>query len=138
MMITMSEDIMNNMMVSVNVDLSERIIVWATYATAGVMSLIVLLIHLYIGKGAIRYSRGNRRRKGFLILGAVIALILILDIPMYFAPASGVSTTPGASVIVSILVDMTVVFIYIDMLYSTFMINKFLREVSGEESADAG
>lgn len=89
-----------------------ELIVWLIIA---VTCLIVILFSLYIGIKAIRYGRGTKRKKGFLVIVAIIGIMNIIGIPGYFTE---ISMSDWDSAIASALVDLTFVSMSFDMVYS--------------------
>ncbi|MBO4904291.1 MAG: hypothetical protein J5367_03625 [Lachnospiraceae bacterium] len=135
MMMTMQQELMQKILSSVgSSELSKEAAIIITVITVSIMGLVVLCIHLYIGMAAIRYGKGTKRRRGFVVWGVIISAIMIIDIPLYFTDNS---VQTYSSTVASIIVDMTEVFIFSDMLYSSHMLKRLRKEESGE-TVDAG
>ena len=67
-------------------------------------------------------------------MGALIVIITISNIPLYFTDETGAAVSVSPTIIASILVDLTVVFIFLDMMYSTFRIGKFRKQIMDQEA----
>ena len=93
--------------------------------------IIVMVFHLSIGMGAIRYARGRSKRKWFLFLSLVVMLGTLITMPSYLVMLdsdSDIDTT-----IASIIVDLTMIFIQIDMISSVVRL-----EILKKKAADRG
>ena len=129
MMMTMQHELMKKLLDNTGtIGLSREAIIVISVITLAIMGLIVLYIHLHIGRAAIGYGKGTRHRRGFLVWGAIISVVMIIDIPLYF---SDKSVQTYSSTVASIIVDMTEVFIFIDMIYSAHMLKRLRKEVEG-------
>ena len=83
-----------------------------------------MLFCLYIGIKAIRYGRGTKRKKGFLVIVTIIGILNIVGIPGYFTE---LNSSDWDSAIASALVDLTFASMSFDMVYSAIrlgMLNK--------------
>ncbi|MCR5590662.1 MAG: hypothetical protein K6F73_03955 [Lachnospiraceae bacterium] len=100
-----------------------------------IIAAFVILLHLYIGAGAIRYSKG-KEKKGFLVLAAITFLAILCMMPSYFNSAKeGLEHID--TIIVSAAADIMVLFILADMFYSVTQIKK-LTASGTKEDGDAG
>lgn len=92
--------------------------------TFALISVFVIVMHLYIGAGAIKYARGTSRKKGYTVMSVIGMVFTVCCLPLYFTGeeygGNGVDETDFASV----LVDLTMIFIFVDILYLTHMIKK--------------
>lgn len=88
-----------------------------------IASVFVLWIHLFIGVNAMKVGRGERRKKRFLIVCFLLMMFLIFEIPTYFFTSLNAPQTFD-TVIAAITVDLTMVFLLGDILYSNRQINK--------------
>ena len=98
-----------------------ELIVWLIIAAT---CLVIMLSCLYVGIKAIRYGRGIKRKKGFLVIVVIIGVLNIVGIPGYFTE---LNTSDWDSAIASALVDLTFASMSFDMVYSAIrlgMLNK--------------
>ena len=82
----------------------------------------VLLLHFFVGINAIRFSKGKTRNIIFLIVAAISLFFLIMGIPDYFR--AEVEDTG----IASLLIDVTMVFLLLDMIYSSVRVAWLTRK----------
>lgn len=112
------------------VDLSEidESLVPVVYSLTLIVSfVIVMVIHLIIGVGAIRYSRDKGHRRLFLFI-AVLALAVTLSfVPMDLIGADKID----AIAIASALVDATMAYLLFDVVYSAFKLKNLIGEGRG-------
>ena len=87
-----------------------------------VIGVPVLLIHFFVGINAIRFSKGKTRNIIFLIVAAISLFSLITGIPDYFKKE--VEDTG----IASLLIDVTMVFLLLDMIYSSVRVAWLTRK----------
>ena len=88
-----------------------------------IASVFVLWIHLFIGVNAMKVGRGERRKKRFLIVCFLLMMFLIFGIPTYFFTSLNAPQTFD-TVLAAITVDLTMVFLLGDILYSNRQITK--------------
>ena len=88
---------------------------------------------LFIGIGAMRYGNGKSKNKLFILFAVIQLISTIAGIGAYFkSPEQGGSTDTSAA---SFLLDMTIVLVISDMIFSTIMseiIDKKARKIVGE------
>ena len=104
-------------------DGSEKILVIVLFwVLITIVSAFVLCIHLFIGVNAMKVGRGERRKKRFLIVCFLLMVVTIIEIPSYFFTV----TAPEAfdTILASVTVDFTMVFLLGDILYSNKQITK--------------
>ena len=90
-----------------------------------IMVLIILYVHLRIGTGAIRYSKG-RKKKGFLFLAFIVAAFTAFSIVMdLIHPEYGLFSGYSDSKLGSLVIDVTVLFIFIDTFVAIKMIDRY-------------
>ena len=89
-----------------------ELIMWLIIATT---CLFIMFFCLYIGIKAIRYGRGTKRKKGFLVIVVLIGILNIVGVPGYFTE---MKSTDWDSAIASALVDLTFASMSFDMVYS--------------------
>ena len=96
-----------------------------------VVLIFVFWIHYYIGRCAMKEARGKKQGRLYLILCFVLAAINIWGMQSYKSGLDGKETLDV--LIASMLVDVTLLVILFDIVYSHFMIKKL-----SEERAAAG
>lgn len=127
MTITMNKEEYNKLTEGVDLQGLPMVAVILIYVIVfGVLFGFILLFHFKIGLGAIRYSRGNTKKKGFLLLAVLNMLINFLAFISFFTPFLGSKVKITDSMIAAILVDVTMIFMLFDMLYSAYRIKKLL------------
>ena len=69
MMLTMNSRIMKDLIDSAGVvdRVSEHTMTLILIAIFAVISMVILILHLFIGRSAIKYSRGRKKRKGLYV-----------------------------------------------------------------------
>ncbi len=104
-------------------------VVWLVYGIIFlIMFAVILYVHLRIGVAAIRYSKG-RKKKGFLFLAFIIFIVTILSIEGDLTSVeNGFAGRVDETTIASFVVDVTVLFLYIDMFVSIYMIDRYSKD----------
>ena len=132
MMITMQQKYMEMMF-----DLSETMADTGMNVTVGdiifiiVISLFVVGIHLWIGLGAVRYAQGSGGKRSHLVLAILGVIITIVQLPLYFYdPVQKIIQDVDMTTIASIVVDITLIFLFFDMIISTIQIDKLTRSTA--------
>lgn len=120
-------------------DEERQITVIVTVVFAVVATLFTIGCHLWIGSGAIRYARGKSSKKTYVILSVIGIVLSLAAAPLYFWDYDEARMIPPDDTsIASILVDITVVFVFFDMIISTSRIDKLNRSIgSDDRSADS-
>lgn len=89
-----------------------------------IVVVVVLFGHLYVGLGAIRASRGAKK-KAFLILAKILAVVNVLSLLGYLGNFSDLSDfTINDTTIASFLVDLTVTLLLFGMIRADKMIKR--------------
>ena len=104
-----------------------------TYLVIAILaSLLVLIVvsifHLSIGIGAIRYAKGKSKKKGFLFMSMLVMLGSVSTMPQYLSlldSENNIDTT-----IASLMVDVTMIYIQIDMLKSVIRLEKLKKKAA--------
>ena len=84
--------------------------------------IIIIAIHLHIGFNAMSAARGKKYQKIYLFMTVVLLILTIRGIPGYFTELGDESRLDTA--LAAGLVDVTLAFFLIDILYSSIMIKK--------------
>lgn len=104
------------------------------YALTILLCIFIIIIHLSIGTSAIRYSRGKKKGIFFLVPALLLAYINIKGLDQTFDTSSITWQLEKFATIASFLVDLTVLFVLADMVYSTIRI-KMLRSAAKENNS---
>ena len=84
--------------------------------------IAVLGLHLYTGLNAIKAAKGKNHKKGYLVTAIIMLCISLLSLIAYKDSLS--ITESIATLIASILVDLTTIYIFITLIVSTVKIKK--------------
>ncbi len=99
-----------------------------------VLSVIVfalfMLLYLYLGKSAVMYAVGRKKKKFFLYLAAFTGIAMIAGIPMYFTEKN--ASDHLNTIIASILVDLSTGFLLFDMVYSSVRLSRLRKAEEGD------
>jgi hypothetical protein len=104
-----------------------------TTVSFAILLAIIMIIHLMVGKNAVRFGKSQENRKRFYIYTSIAALINIVGLAVYPIGIMNGASTFNLTLIASLLVDLSVVFILIDLFYSALMIEKLIKQKSVEE-----
>ena len=96
--------------------------------------IALLLVHVYIGRSAIKYAKGKKKSKVFLVFTAIVAIYMISSLPDYFDPTIAERPDTGDTGPAAFFVDMTMLFMLVDMLYSAFRLWRLKAKKTGEAS----
>ena len=123
-MLTMNSDLKSATFADVEIDEGDE---WLfAVILIIVLTLIFMFImgfHLFVGICAIRYSRGKSKNPVFLILAAIDMIIVLICLPLNLD-----TTYYGiASVVASTVVDLTMVFLLFDMIWSSVKVKRLSR-----------
>ena len=111
-------------------DVDPKLVFLVVVITFLLTFVFVFLFHLKIGTDAIKYSKGLKKRRGFLLLAILMIVINISGIPYYFPSGRIELDVTGDTSIASLLVDLTETFVLCDIIYCTLMIGKLLKNES--------
>ncbi|SFD09000.1 hypothetical protein [Butyrivibrio sp. YAB3001] len=87
---------------------------------------LILLFHFRMGSSAIKYAKGTKNKKGFLVRAYIILIMNIVFFPFYFIgfKEGNISNT----IIASMLVDITVIVSLFDLIISTYKVGKIRKQ----------
>ena len=89
---------------------------------------ITLIIYYYVGRSAIKFARGKKKRKIFALVAVLLLINTVTYFPAYYEEFKNFTDYADIdTVIASLLVDITLTFILFDMIYSTFMVNRLKK-----------
>ncbi len=108
-----------------------------TVAAYLIMIIFTLGMHLWIGYGAVRYGKGTGHRKYYVVLSVIGIIMTLVLLPLYFwNPSEGTPIIPDDTTIASILVDITLVFVFLDMIVSTVRIDRLMKSTDPDGSSE--
>ncbi len=107
-------------------------IIFTTISFA-ILFAIIMIIHLMVGKNAVRFGKSQENRKRFYIYTSIVALINIIGFATYPIGILNGKSILNLTYIASIMVDLSVISILIDLFYSALMIEKLNKQKSAEE-----
>ena len=108
-----------------------------TVAAYLIMIIFTLGMHLWIGYGAVRYGKGTGHRKYYVVLSVIGIIMTLVLLPLYFwNPSEGTPIIPDDTTIASILVDITLVFAFLDMIVSTVRIDRLTESTDTDGSSE--
>ncbi|MBR6390559.1 MAG: hypothetical protein IKS16_04365 [Lachnospiraceae bacterium] len=108
-----------------------------TVAAYLIMIIFTLGMHLWIGYGAVRYGKGTGHRKYYVVLSVIGIILTLVLLPLYFwNPSEGTPIIPDDTTIASILVDITLVFAFLDMIVSTVRIDRLTESTDTDGSSE--
>ena len=111
---------------------AEEEIIFAQIAYAVVIfviMLVVLIVHCYIGISAIKFSRGKKKSKVFLVVAGVLILMNIMGLPSYRDTVERVGMQNIDTVIASAIADITVILLLINLIYSAVRLSKMSHKM---------
>lgn len=104
-------------------DPTERLLTIIVAVTViSIILALIILLHVYIGRNAIRASKGLKHNKGYIVVIAIMLVLTVLSFLSYKDMFEDDENTDTS--IASFLVDLTTVYIYVAVLRSTYMIKK--------------
>ncbi|MBQ6574807.1 MAG: hypothetical protein IJL90_01725 [Lachnospiraceae bacterium] len=92
-------------------------------------ALIIMLLHLCVGVAAIRYSRGRSVRRTYLLFVAVVMIFMFVGIRGNFFDAKTDQYVFKMTALATSIVDITLVFVLFDIIFSSIMIGKLRKNV---------
>ncbi len=101
------------------------------YGTIAVLCIGVMLFHIYLGRAAIRYSTGESTKKTFLVFAVIVVIGNVLSFPINLFS----QMLTWDDLIATTLVDLTVSFLLLDMVYSAWRVSH-LKKMRGEGAAE--
>ncbi len=115
-----------------SMDVSTEMMSVIVFFYLAVVSVVILACHCYVGFKAIGYGRGLKKKWGFLIFAGFLAVMTAWGIPFYFIPKDGTFTMDD-TVIAAALVDITLLYIFLDMIISAIRLNYFKKIIEREQ-----
>ncbi|MBO4337053.1 MAG: hypothetical protein J5842_03175 [Lachnospiraceae bacterium] len=99
-----------------------------------IMLSVIMLVHFWIGLGAICLSRGKKKSMIYMFMVGFFMLTNLLAIPGYFFNTGQAAETVNDTSIAALMVDMTVTFILFDIIYCTAKIRKLQKQTKEHSS----
>ena len=98
------------------------------YVLIPVLFGITLIVYYYVGRSAIKFARGKKKRRFFAIVALLLLVNTVTYFPAYYEEFSDFSNYGDIdTTVASLLVDITLTFILFDMIYSTFMVSRLKK-----------
>ena len=112
-------------------DVSRQFIILVCVVLFLILSVIVMSIHTSVGIGAIRYSKGRKKHKTFVIGAAAFMILTITTLPVTLKDSGGDQITITPTVIASLIADITLAYILFDMIVSAFLVDRYTKLTGG-------
>lgn len=106
--------------------LSKAVLIIIMVIIVAVMSALILYYHFYIGLNAIRASKGQPYKKGYMAGTCIMLLLNLISLFYYkdkFTDMKNIDTT-----IASLLVDMTTAYVCLSVIITTYKVRKYRKE----------
>ena len=130
MTLTMNPEVYKYLISEIDTEaVSESAVKLVTGILFAIVCIILLLIHVYIGRSAIRYAKGKKKSTFFLGVVVIAAILTIASIPGYFDPKNAALPDTGDSSFAAFFVDITMLFILFDILYSAVMLKRIKKRL---------
>ena len=120
---------------AVELEVSKGFIILVTVIVMLLIFAIIMIVHVVVGLNAIRFSKGKNNKKRFYIFTVITTLITLLGFAQYSGNITSGVTKVDELFIASVVVDASMAFILIDMVYSAIMIGKLEKNNLKEEVA---
>ena len=101
--------------------------VFLIWTIIGLTSMVIMSFALYIGVKAIKYGKGIKRKKGFLVVVAILGILNLAVIPQYVTEFNA-DEAQVAAIVATILVDLLFVSMAFDMVWSAIRIGILNRK----------
>ena len=88
---------------------------------------VIVLVHVGLGISAIRYGRGKKKKRWFLILAVLLLALTVFGMPSYFREYD---TTVQDTSIAAFLADATTIFVLIDLIYSSIRMKQLENQTA--------
>ena len=116
-------------------ELGQTAAIILTTLMVGILSVLIILLHVHIGLNAVRAARGKEYKKSYLIWNALLLLLNIVSFIGYYDMFDDMENID--STIASILVDLTSVYVCLIVIISANRIKKIKQVISGGEEDHA-
>ena len=116
-------------------ELGQTAAIILTVLMVGILSALIILLHVHIGLNAVRAARGKEYKKSYLIWNALLLLLNIVSFIGYYDMFDDMENID--STIASILVDLTSVYVCLIVIISANRIKKIKQVISGGEEDHA-
>ncbi len=95
-----------------------------------IMFFVIIIVHLYIGFSAIRYSAGRKRSFFFLVYVAGLISFASNDIKSYLAKSIGKDFFTAETTIAAICADITMIFLLLDLIVCVIQIRALKKDIA--------
>ena len=107
-----------------------QVIMIAAVVIVLLLSILIFLVHVYIGRNAMKAAKGQPYKKGYFVWAIIILALLVLG--MYFYVDDIIEMKHLKTTIASIIVDITSIYILATVVVTTVKIKK-LKATQTEE-----
>ena len=129
MLMTMDREMAQQMIEYSNTEnISEGFMMVSMVISFLLLSIVVMSVHFGIGLGAVRYSKGKRKKTSYLFFAVVALIINVMFLVLYFILPAKLNAPLSDTSIASFLMDLTVSFILFDIICSTVRIKRLRKE----------
>ncbi len=116
-------------------ELGQTAVMILTVLMVGILSALIIMLHVHIGLNAVRAARGKEYKKSYLIWNVLLLLLNIVGFIGYYDMFDDMENID--STIASILVDLTSVYVCLIVIISANRIKKIKQVISGGEEDHA-
>ena len=137
MVLTMSDEGIRELVEQgVNEGYDRKVVIYVYVVIVLIIMFFVMWSHFRLGMAAIKYSKGKKKRKIFLFFAFLFMFInIFVIISEIFSKKYGIVEKFDETVITSVIVDLTLTWIFFEMIFSTLKIDKYERIEAGTENA---
>ena len=108
----------------------------ALIAILAIATLIEMRIRIYIGRSAIRESRGEKGRNGYLVLSVLLIFFYLFVFAGLMFPSSEGGEASMSREIMYVVMDVTSMFVSIAMIVSAIKVRRLSRQIAEAEEAE--
>ena len=94
------------------------------------LSALIFLFHIYIGRNAMKNAKGQPYKKGYFVWAVILLVLSVLGMLTYVDEIK--ETENLETTIASIIVDLTTIYILVDLVMSTQKIKQIRAEQTQE------
>ena len=96
------------------------------YVIVIIIVLLVIQFHNFIGFNAIRYAKGNKYHKSYILFAMFLTFIELYEIPGYIRALKNIEDLD--TTIVSIIVNITLIYILLDIIISSIRLKQIEKK----------
>ncbi len=91
------------------------------------LSFLIFKLHLYVGQNASRYAKGMDYKKGYYKVAIVLFVLIALSLTSYVDDLKDIDNID--TTIASLIVDVTTLYVFATVIYTTNKIKKLRAEL---------